>query len=72
MSLHISPEYRAFSCSVIQECFDKAVLYVMPDDGEGPGSNDYTRCALYNIYKKEPDWEAMWEPSEFQKKCSFL
>ena len=53
-----------YRCKILaQECFEKAYLYVMPDDRKGHLADyvrdDYTKCALYNHYGMQPDWQPL-------------
>jgi len=46
----------------IKDCFESAYLYVVEDDGSA-GTVDYTKCALYDRYGKNPNWDPMPSPS---------
>ena len=58
--LHVvNPNYLQFwdiSVEQVKQCLQKVHLSVMPDDGEAPYSNDYTRCETYKRYKLPVDW----------------
>lgn len=49
--------YTQFAWADIKTCFESAYLSIMEDDGLDPHSVDYTKCALYDRYGKQPDWE---------------
>lgn len=55
-------EYHGLTADDIKTCLQKVHLSVMPDDGEQPFSDDYTRCATYKRYKIPVDW---W-PDDFR------
>ena len=51
-----------FTHEAIKQCFDKAYLYIVPDDGQ-EGYVDYTKCALFDFWGKEPYWEPLPPPT---------
>jgi len=55
MSLTVAA-WTSFAMSDIKTCFESAYLSVMEDDLLDPHTVDYTKCALYERYGKQPDW----------------
>jgi len=49
--------WTQFAWADIKTCFESAYLSVIEDDGLQPHTVDYTKCALYERYGKQPDWE---------------
>jgi len=61
ISLNIAA-WTQHSWDTIRDCFESAYLYVIEDDGQPEGSVDYTRCALYDRYGKNPNWDPFPTP----------
>ena len=41
----------------LQNCIRKSHFSVIEDDGAAPYTQDYTRCAAFDRYGLDPDWE---------------
>ena len=62
LSLYIAA-WTSHDYQNIKDCFESALLYVVEDDMSA-GLVDYTKCALYDRYNKEPNWDPMPGPIE--------
>ena len=52
--------------AVIEKCFKNSYLVLKRDDGAESNAEDYSRCAAFSKYGKEPDW------SEYQCKVGWI
>ena len=62
LSLYIAA-WTSHDYQNIKDCFESAFLYVVEDDGSA-GLVDYTKCALYDRYGKNANWDPLPSPIE--------